>query len=134
MYDLYFQHDIHFLHPQTGNEAFSGITRSYESLRNFPITIFELIESKSLPSWYGMLASAIHNISIVEDSVPPALFLPSSSSSSSSVSTNDQDIERSLGSSHLSITLPCKMFRDSSSRYNITVSYSFNGCGVNHVH
>ena len=32
----------------------------------------------------------------------------------------DKSLE--LSSSHLSITLPCRMFRDSSTRYNITVS------------
>lgn len=87
------------------NEAFSGITRSSSSLRKFPITMFELIDSKSLPSLYSMLALALHDISIVEDTA------------------SSQD-ETSFVSSHLSITLPCKSFGDdSSSSYDITIIY-----------
>jgi hypothetical protein len=58
-----------------------------------------------------MLAVALHNLSIVED-----------------VLKNDDGSEwhdgeeAARGPTHLSITLPCKPFKDSFSRYNISVS------------
>lgn len=131
------------------NDTFCNIIQSSATrLRNFPLTIFELIEPRTLPKLYAMLALALHDIGIVveeEDSDS------SSSSSSSSVSSNNDDVDErrcdcdddgrssalsSVGhhpttaaatppsSSHLSITLPCKSFRgDPTSRYNITIIF-----------
>ena len=109
--------------------------------------MFELIEPKSLPSLYGMLALALHDVSIVEeeeeiDSLPSSSSWareespPCSSSSGSFNSTTPSDSEEEeqqegkhstsgSSSSHLSITLPCKSFCESSCRYNITVSNFF---------
>jgi len=75
-----------------------------------------LIESKSLPSLYGMLALALHDVSIVEDSSPSTM--------SEESTTSDNIATTCYGSSHLSITLPCKTFRNSSTRYYVTVSFA----------
>ena len=86
-----------------------------------------------------MLALSLHNIGIVE--VENCCGCDEEASSSSE-DEDDEDEEcttsaeeekvlyeemmmdksLSLSSSHISITLPCRMFRDSSTRYNITVS------------
>ena len=96
------------------------------------MTIFEIIESKSLPSLYSILALALHNVRIgnVEDHT-----LNGNSSSEKAVdegvvdSTDkkavdgpDRKTSETTSASHLSITLPCKSFPNSSTRYNITVS------------
>jgi hypothetical protein len=76
------------------------------------MTIFDLVESRCLSSLYGMLAVALHNLSIVED-----------------VLMNDdgsewhEGEETAKGPTHLSITLPCKPFKDSFKRYDISVSH-----------
>lgn len=111
--------------------------------------MFELIEPKSLPSLYGMLALALHDVSIVEeeeeiDSLPSSSswareespLCASSSGSFNSTTPSDSEEEEeeqqeekhvtsASSSSHLSITLPCKSFCESSCRYNITVSNFF---------
>ena len=81
-----------------------------------------------------MLALALHDIGIVEvenfsldeqeeenDSLDEQE--DESSSEVAEAAVVDNEKVRS-SSSHLSITLPCKLFRNSSTRYNITVSYS----------
>ncbi len=88
---------------QKGNEAFAEITRPSASLKKIPLTIFDLVDHISLPSFYGMLALSLHDVGVVE------------------AETIGVDENTSGASSHLSITLPCKMFRNSSTRYNITV-------------
>jgi len=104
------------------NPAFSRMTRSSASLDNFPLTIFDLVESKSLSSLYAMLALALHNTSIVEEDPTnqSAPFLPPSSS----ISVEDHAMNRrSSGSSHLSVSLPCKLTSGSSTQYNITIIF-----------
>lgn len=104
------------------NESFSGATaRSSKSLCNSPLTIFELIESESLQSLYGMLAMALHRVPIVEDSM-------SQIGNDNEGQLEDEAVERpaysrSSDSSHLSITLPCRLFHGSSCRYNITIVF-----------
>jgi len=91
------------------NEPFSKITKPSASLKKIPLTIFELVDSKSLPSLYSMLALSLHNIGMVEVENFPL------------DGHDDEKLSRSC--SHLSITLPCKSFRNSSKHYNITVVF-----------
>jgi hypothetical protein len=121
---------------RTGNEAFSDIThKSSSSLIINPITIFDLVDSKSIPSLYGMLAMALHNVPLVEEEI----FSPTVNKNKSHPSfekeevlvlttttemAGDDDLEKKsrLSSlSHLSITLPCKSFHNAPTQYNITV-------------
>lgn len=79
------------------------------SLHQIPLTIFELVESKSLHWLYGMLAVALDQYTVIEDD------------------TSSEDAPKS----YLSIILPAKQFRHSDTRYEITVSpiylcYRFN--------
>lgn len=103
------------------NEAFYDITHSSSysnnQLPHSPLTIFELIESNSLPSLYGMLALALHNISIMQEAS-----LPVEEEGDMSDTLREERDEQSAAAQHLSITLPCKSFGDDdNSRYNITV-------------
>ena len=105
-----------------GNEAFAKLINnsSQQKSRILPLTIFEIIESKSLPSLYSILALALHNVRIgnVEDHI-----LNDNSRSEKAVDEGVVDgPDRTTSASHLSITLPCKSFPNSSTRYNITVS------------
>lgn len=116
-----------------GNEAFAKLINnsSQQKSRTLPLTIFEIIESKSLPSLYSILALALHNVRIgnVEDHI-----LNDNSSSEKAVDEGvvnptdkkgggpDRTTSETTSASHLSITLPCKSFPNSSTRYNITVS------------
>jgi hypothetical protein len=123
---------------RAGNEAFSDIThKSSSSLVTNPITIFDLVDSKSIPSLYGMLALALHNVPIVEEEI----FSPTVNKNRSYASleeeeeevaesmtttemAGDDDLEkksRPSSSSHLSITLPCKSFHKATTQYNVTV-------------
>jgi hypothetical protein len=112
-----------------GNEAFSKYTR--KSLTSFvtnSITIFDLIDSKTLPALSIMLAMSLHDVPIVEVEVFPPIDNKNASFSfkGGEVVKLDDDLENKPGSSsssHLSITLPCKSYHDSSTRYNITVRY-----------
>ena len=98
---------------RAGNEAFSDIThKSSSSLITNPITIFELIDSKSIPSLYGMLALALHNVPIVEEEI---------FSLTVSKNTDTDKKSRPYSLSHLSITLPCKSFHNAPTQYNVTV-------------
>ena len=104
------------------NEAFYDITHSSSSSNNqlphSPLTIFELIESNSLPSLYGMLALALHNISIMQEASLPV----EEEGDMSSLKEERDEQPASAAAQHLSITLPCKSFGDDdNSRYNITV-------------
>ena len=99
----------HHLPTYTGNSAFSNITRS--SSNKSSMTIFDLVESRCLSSLYGMLAVALHNLSIVEDVLK-----------NDDGSDWDEGEKMAKGPTHLSITLPCKLFKDSLSRYDISVS------------
>lgn len=108
------------LSPNTGNNGFSKITKPSSSLRKIPLTIFDLVDHKSLPSLYSMLASALHNIDVsdVEN-----LLLNDKNNPGSPVIRSRKNRLRSP-ESHLSITVPCKSFWISSTSYNITVSHS----------
>lgn len=120
------------------NEAFSDIThKSSSSLITNPITIFDLVDSQSIPSLYGMLALALHNVPIVEEEI----FSPTVNKNRSYASleeeevavlmtttemAGDDDLEkksRPSSSSHLSITLPCKSFHKAKTQYNVTILY-----------
>ncbi len=89
--------------------------------------MFELIDSKSLPALYSMLAMSLHNVPIVEVEV----FSPIDKKNASFDSFEEEGVlldvdlakmpRPSSSSSHLSITLPCKSFHGSSTRCNITV-------------
>ena len=94
------------------------------------MTIFEIIESKSLPSLYSILALALHNVRV--DNIEDHTLNDDNSSSEKVVdegvvdSTDKKAVDgpedTTSPSSHLSITLPCKSFPNSSTHYNITVS------------
>ena len=112
-------------HP--GNESFASITKPSERLKKVPLTIFELVDSKALPSLYSMLALSLHDVGIVEvekfslgDGNPELDIDQVSSSGCSAAAENNEEVTSS--SSHVSITLPCRVFPNSSTRYNITVS------------
>lgn len=107
------------LQPQSnlGNDAFSNITHSLSNKSS--VTIFDLVESHCLPNLYGMLALALHNLSIVED-------VPKNDDGSE---RHDEE-EKIGGPTHLSITLPCKRMKDSPTRYDISVSMNCYVCGV----
>lgn len=133
LFFLFCAYDVHLtLIPYTyhvcsayiiANEAFYDITHPSSSSRNklhSPLTIFELIESNSLPSLYGMLALALHDISNVhEDSSS----LPTEMEEEGGMSSlKEERDEQPAAAQYLSITLPCKSFGDDdNSRYNITV-------------
>lgn len=103
-----------YLLERTGNDAFAGITRSSDSLRSYPITIFELIESTSLRSFYGMLALALEGMPRAPSIV--------SNTARDETDSDEEGSDEDEGPSHLSITLPCRRFHGSDARYNITVS------------
>lgn len=94
------------------------------------MTIFEIIESKSLPSLYSILALALHNVRV--DNIEDHTLNDDNSSSEKAVDEGvvdptdkkavDGPEDTTSPSSHLSITLPCKSFPNSSICYNITVS------------
>lgn len=103
-----------------GNNGFSKITKPSSSLRKIPLTIFDLVDHKSLPSLYSMLALALHNIEVsdVEN-----LSLKDKNHPGAPVIGSRKNRLRS-SASHLSITVPCKSFWISTTSYNITVSHS----------
>ena len=111
-----------------GNEAFAKLINnsSQQKSRILPLTIFEIIESKSLPSLYSILALALHNVRI--GNVEHHILNYNSSSEKpvdAVVDSTEKAVDgpdRTTSASHLSITLPCKSFPNSSTRYNITVS------------
>ena len=110
-----------------GNEAFAKLINnsSQQKSRILPLTIFEIIESKSLPSLYSILALALHNVRI--GNVKDHILNDNNSRSEKAVDEGvedspDRTTSESTSESHLSITLPCKSFPNSSTRYNITVS------------
>mmetsp|Transcript_27837 Transcript_27837/g.58806 ORF Transcript_27837/g.58806 Transcript_27837/m.58806 type:complete len:332 (+) Transcript_27837:508-1503(+) len=111
------------------NQAFSMITKPSTSLKKIPLTIFELVDSKCLSSLYSMLALSLHNIGIVEvetftlddekdgrGAVGSAMTLPT-------WKELHKKCARSSPISHLSITLPCKLFQNCLTRYNITIVF-----------
>lgn len=101
---------------QTGNGAFAKTTKPSGYLQQIPHTIFDLVESKYLPSLYNMLALALHNnIGIVK--VENCSVDDQGESSSAA-----EDDEKASSPSHLSVSLPCRSFCSSSTRYTITVS------------
>lgn len=122
------------------NEAFSNVTNIFSSkLIKDHLTIFELVDSKSLPLLYSMLAMSLHGVPIVEAEI----FGPDDTTSSSSIKEEEERVaavstpkettgddclgkkSRSSSSSvsHFSITLPCKSFHNSSTRYHVTIVY-----------
>jgi len=114
------------------NDGFTKITKPSTCLKKIPLTIFELVDSKSLASLYGMLALALHNIGIVEvenfslDEQEETNDDSSEVAEASSLEVAEAavaDNEKLRSPSHLSITLPCKLFRNSSTRYNITIVF-----------
>ena len=113
----------HMFYTYIANEAFYDITHSSSSknkLPNSPLTIFELIESNSLPSLYGMLALALHNISIMHEDSSSLPMMEDEEDTSSL--KEERDEQTADAAQHLSITLPCKSFGDDdNSQYNITV-------------
>ncbi|KAL9178433.1 hypothetical protein ACHAXT_003763 [Thalassiosira profunda] len=99
------------------NDAFAAVTRSSASLNQYPITIFELIESTSLGLFYGMLALAL-------EGAPRAPSIVSDGAGGEGGDDDEEEEEEEpAGSSHLSITLPCRRFRGADARYNITIIY-----------
>jgi hypothetical protein len=105
----------------TGNQAFSEHThKSSSALYTDPITMFELIDSNSLPALYSMLAMSLHNVPIVEVEI----FSPDSFEEGGVLMDDDLEKKPSLSAStHLLITLPCKTFHGSFTRCNITVRH-----------
>ncbi|KAL3762244.1 hypothetical protein ACHAW5_007193 [Stephanodiscus triporus] len=120
------------------NKAFSDIIthKSSSSLIKKPITIFELVDSKSLPLLYSMLAMSLHNVPIVEVEI----YSPTDNKNTSYASFEEQEVDvltttgmtsdddlkkksRPSSPSHLSITLSCKPFHNSSTRYNVTIVF-----------
>jgi len=111
------------------NHAFTKITKPSTSLKKIPLTIFELVDPKCLSSLYSMLALSLHNIGIVEvetftlddekdgrGAVGSAMTLPT-------WKELHKKCARSSPISHLSITLPCKLFQNCLTRYNITIVF-----------
>ncbi len=141
---------IQFYSPfpiRAGNEAFSDIThKSSSSLITNPITIFDLVDSQSISSLYGMLALALHNVPIVEEEI----FSPTVNKKryyasleeeevavlmTTTEMAGDDDLEkksRPSSSSHLSITLPCKSFHKANTQYNVTVR-KYRDCSYSSV-
>ena len=123
-----------YIYIYLGNEAFAKLINnsSQQKSRTLPLTIFEIIESKSLPSLYSILALALHNVRIgnVEDHIlndnsrseKAVDEVVVDSTDKKAVGGPDRTTSETTSSSHLSITLPCKSFPNSSTRYNITVS------------
>jgi hypothetical protein len=101
-------------------ERFANITKPSASLQKVPLTIFELVDSKSLSSLYSMVALSLHNIGVAE----VEHFVPGENQTgASSEAELDQNGVELSSSSHLSITLPCKAFRRSSVKFNITIVF-----------
>lgn len=107
------------------NEAFTKITKPSASLQKIPLTIFELVDSKSLSLLYNMLALALHNINI--SGVEEFTLDESGRSSNAGETTTDGNKSTISSSSHLSITLPCRQLSHDlphlSTGYNITVVF-----------
>lgn len=78
-------------------------------MHRIPLTIFDLVEPKSLHKLYGMLALALD-----EDT----FFGKDATAEEANESFADTS-----ASSHLSIILPAKKFRHASTRYEVTVSH-----------
>lgn len=76
-------------------------------MSQIPLTIFDLVEPRSLHQLYGMLALALDEEVVVEQEASAKEGAPS----------------------HLSIILPTKKFRNTSIDYEMTVSPS--GCVIN---
>jgi len=123
----------------TGNESFTKLIKQPSSSSSssqqdtntnnnnlLPLTIFEIVDSKSLPSLYSMLAMALHNVSIVD--VEDFTLVESVAAAEDEVVGDKRkrmaakEEDSTTSSSHLSITLPCKSFHGTRTRYNITVS------------
>jgi len=100
------------------NERFSKITKPSSSLRKTPLTIFDLVDLKSLPSLYSMLALSLHNIDV--DKVEN---LSMNEEIDPGTPVRGRQNQLKSYASHLSITVPCKPFRKSSISYNITVVF-----------
>mmetsp|Transcript_29172 Transcript_29172/g.60532 ORF Transcript_29172/g.60532 Transcript_29172/m.60532 type:complete len:538 (+) Transcript_29172:81-1694(+) len=106
-------------------------TSTPESPTMSSLTIFDLIEPKSLPNLYGMLALALHDIGIIEVEALPSLASTSTSvDSTANKSTDDHSIYSHPGTkkqkrkpSHLSITLPCKKLPQSKNPHNISIIF-----------
>lgn len=115
-------------------KSFNPIGSSSGQLHHPPLTIFDLVESHSVPLLYSMLAMSLHNVPIVE----VACFRPSDhyyncysddynispvvhKKTTKRSSIKNDSSSSSSSSSHLSITLPCKAFYNSSTLYNITI-------------
>jgi hypothetical protein len=77
-------------------------------MNQIPLTIFDLVEPRSLHKLYGMLALALD-----EDS----FFNEDTTAAKANVSSADTS-----ASSRLSIILPAKKFRQAGNRYEVTVS------------
>lgn len=103
------------------NEAFTKITKPSASLQKIPLTIFELVDSKELSSLYSMVALSLHNIGIAN--VENFVLGGKQEDTSSDVEVDPNNGGESRQPSHLSITLPCRAFRNSSVLYNITVVF-----------
>lgn len=139
----------------TGNEAFFNLSKKSSSKNNSEkssastpeppitstpesptmssLTIFDLIEPKSLPNLYGMLALALHDVGIVEVETLPSLTPTfASGDSTANNSTHDHSTNSHHGTkrqkhkpSHLSITLPCKKLPQSKDPHNVSVRRNF---------
>jgi hypothetical protein len=77
-------------------------------MHQIPLTIFDLVEPKSLHKLYGMLALALDEDSFFDEDTTAAKANVSSADTSAS--------------SRLSIILPAKKFRQANNRYEVTVS------------
>jgi len=85
------------------NDSFAELTGGSGGPSRHPLTIFDLVQAEYIGSLYGMFALALHGVAVVEDEEPAG------------------DGE-GLGSSHLTITLPCRKFCASCER-NVTIIF-----------
>ncbi|KAL3806436.1 LOW QUALITY PROTEIN: hypothetical protein ACHAXA_002807 [Cyclostephanos tholiformis] len=128
--DNYYRDEkVNFSSFRAGNNAsdddsIASLSRSDSSM----LDIFDELEAhpNTLPALSIMLAMSLHDVPIVEVEVFPPIDNKNASFSfkGGEVVKLDDDLENKPGSSsssHLSITLPCKSYHDSSTRYNITI-------------
>ncbi|ACI64373.1 predicted protein [Thalassiosira pseudonana CCMP1335] len=98
-------------HPTFASSSDSSSPASIHR-QQLPLTIFELLDPTSLKHMYRMLALALHEDVVVADV-----------DTSSSPSDEKSDDGSGKKTSHLAITLLCKKFRGSDTRYNITIIF-----------
>ncbi|KAL3786645.1 hypothetical protein HJC23_006841 [Cyclotella cryptica] len=91
------------------NDAFVDVVKPITSMHRIPLTIFDLVEPKSLHKLYGMLALALDEDSFFDEY-------------SIDEEANDS-LAGTSASTHLSIILPVKKFSQASTRYEVTIIF-----------